>query len=300
MTVLGDSSVDRQKVALVTGASSGIGYACTIELASRGYLVFAGARRLEPMDLLKDYGIIPIQLDVSDAKSVGNAKNLIMEHTGHHYLDILYNNAGQSCTFPAIDVTDEAMRQCYEVNVFGAVRTTRTFIPMLINARGLVAFTGSVTGIISFPWLSTYAGTKAAIAAYAATLRLELKPFHVDVVNIVTGGVNTNIEDTRSLPDLSLYNVPGMQEAFKYRQQMSRRNNPMDAAVFAKQVVSDFENVKFSHKLEYYRGTKALLLYWISRLVPRAWLEWGIIRKFHLQSVFDALERKYSQVKKLI
>lgn len=297
--MLKDSKTDRQKVALVTGASSGIGYACAVELSSRGYLVFAGARRLEPMESLKVHGIVPIHLDVSDPESVINAKEFVVNFTGHTYLDILYNNAGQSCTFPAIDVTDDAMRQCYEVNVFGAVRTTRAFIPMLINAKGTVAFTGSVTGIISFPWLSTYAGTKAAIASYAATLRLELKPFHVDVVNIVTGGVSTNIEDTRSLPDLSIYNVPGMQEAFKYRQQMSKRNNPMNASIFAKQVVDDFENVKSSHKLEYYRGTKAIFLYWASRLIPRAWLEWGLIRKFQLRAVFDTLERKYSQTKKL-
>ena len=163
----------RQKVALVTGASSGIGLATAIELAKRGYKVFACARRLEPMADLRDkHGVIIFKMDVSDLDSVKNAKKFIEDKTGGKYLDILFNNAGQSCTFPAIDVRDEDFKQCFEVNVFGPMRTVRELAPLVINAKGVIAFTGSVSGVIPFPLSCTYSATEAAIHQYAATLSL--------------------------------------------------------------------------------------------------------------------------------
>ncbi|CAI5758410.1 unnamed protein product [Candida verbasci] len=243
---------DRQKVVLVTGASSGIGFATSIEFAKRGYKVYAGARRLEPMEKLKDYGIIPIELDVANLESALGVKKLI-EKDGS-YLDILYNNAGQSCTFPTTDVTDEQIKQCFEVNVFGPMRLVRELIPLIINAKGVIGFTGSVSGIIPFPFSCVYSSTKAAIHQYAAVLRLEMKPFNVKVINIITGGVKTDIEDKRDFPKTSLFNVDGMEEAFIERRRMAAKNMPMPAEKYAKKVVSDFEYANGS-KLNYYRGT---------------------------------------------
>lgn len=290
----------RQKVVLITGASSGIGFACAIEFAKHGYLVFAGARRLQPMQQLAAHNVVPIQLDVSSASSLEAAKTEIMHTTGHAFLDVLFNNAGQSCTFPAIDVADDVLQQCFDVNLFGAVRATRIFSPLLINAKGTVGFTGSVTLFLSPPWLSVYNASKAALASYAATLRLELRPFDVTVIHIVTGGVATNIADTRSLPRLSLYNIPPMHSAFQYRQEMAKLNNPMPPSLFAERVVHDFITAKRRNKLDYYRGRMLLTLYWIVKLFPRRVVEWGLVRKFKLLAVFRALRDQYSNSKKLV
>ncbi|KAI3403957.2 AYR1 [Candida oxycetoniae] len=290
-------SSDRQRVALVTGASSGIGFATSIEFAKRGYVVFAGARRLEPMQKLKDeYGVNIFELDVSDLQSVKDAKSYIKSETGREYLDVLYNNAGQSCTFPATDVTDEQIKQCFEVNVFGPMRMVREFIPFLINAKGVIGFTGSVSGIVPFPFSCTYSASKAAIHQYAASLRLELKPFDVKVINIVTGGVKTNIEDKRSLPETSLYKVPGIEVAFKERQRMAAQNNPMPAATYAKKVVHDFEVARLGGPLNIYRGTMATFLSFVLTFVPRFIVEWGLVRKFKLESVFNNVRKKYSKL----
>ncbi|EEQ44165.1 NADPH-dependent 1-acyldihydroxyacetone phosphate reductase [Candida albicans WO-1] len=289
---------ERQKVALVTGASSGIGYATAIEFAKRGYKVFAGARRLEPMQKLKDdYGVIIFKLDVSDLESVKNAKKFIESETGADYLDFLYNNAGQSCTFPATDVTDAQMKQCFEVNVFGAIRTVRELVPLIINAQGVIGFTGSVSGIIPFPFSCIYSASKAAIHQYAATLRLEMKPFGVKVINIVTGGVKTDIEDKRDLPESSIYNVPGIKEAFNERRQMAARNKPMPAEVYAKKVVTDFESANLGGALNIYRGTMSTFLSFVLTFVPRFIVEAALVSKFKLNSVFQYLHEKYSKEK---
>ncbi|KAI5950055.1 hypothetical protein KGF57_004400 [Candida theae] len=286
---------ERQKVALVTGASSGIGFETSIELAKRGYVVFAGARRLEPMAKLKDYGVKTFKLDVSDLQSVQDARSYIQKETGGNYLDILYNNAGQSCTIPTTDVTDEQIKQCFEVNVFGAMRMVREFIPLLINAKGVIGFTGSVSGLNPFPFSCTYSATKAAIESYASVLRVEMKPFGVRVINFITGGVNTDIEDKRSLPESSLFNVPGMEEAFDERRQLAVKNNPLPADVYAKQVADDFERAKLGGSLHLYRGKMGFFLGFITPLLPRFLLEWALVRRFKFAGVFEYLRKKYAK-----
>ncbi|KAG7664744.1 AYR1 [[Candida] subhashii] len=289
---------ERQKVALVTGASSGIGFATAVEFSKRGYKVFAGARRLEPMKpLAEQYNITIFQIDVSDLDSVKNAKKFIQEETGDEFLDVLYNNAGQSCTFPALDVTDEQIAQCFEVNVYGPMRVVRELAPLLINAKGVIGFTGSLSGIVPFPFSCVYSATKAAIHQYAATLRVEMVPFGVKVINIITGGVKTNIADKRELPKDSVYNVPGIEEAFEARRSMAKKNNPMPAEEYARRVVNDFEGARLEGALNVYRGKMSTFLAYVMALVPRFIVERILVRKFHLDVVFNYLKEKYSKEK---
>lgn len=289
---------NRQKVVLVTGASSGIGYATAIELAKRGYKVFAGARRLEPMELLQEYGIIIFKLDVSDLESVKHTKKFIEDKTGEKYLDLLFNNAGQSCTFPALDVSDENFKLCFEVNVFGPMRLVRELSSLVINAHGVIAFTGSVSGIIPVPFSCVYSATKAAIHQYAATLRLEMKPFDVKVINVVTGGVKTNIADDRPLPQGSLFDIPLMKDVLLERQQMAARNNPITAEKYAYQVVNDFEAATSTNgPLNVYRGKMAYFLGHLMYWCPRFIVESFIVKKFKLTEVFLVLSQKYSKTK---
>ncbi|KAK6455720.1 1-acyl dihydroxyacetone phosphate reductase [Scheffersomyces xylosifermentans] len=289
----------RQKVALITGASSGIGYATAAEFAKRGYKVFAGARRLEPMKSLRDnHGVIIFELDVSNLESVKNAKKLIIEQTGESYLDVLYNNAGQSCTFPGLDVTDEWFKQCYEVNVFGPMRLVRELGSLVINAKGTIGFTGSISGVLPFPLCSTYSSSKAAIHQYAASLRIEMLAFDVKVINIITGGVKTNISDKRDLPSSSLFNIPEMAVALKERQEMAARNNPMSPEEYARRVANDFESATLGGKLNSYRGKHATWLgFWVALIVPRFIIERMMIRKFKLVNIYKYLRLKYSKEK---
>lgn len=280
-------ATSRRKVVFITGGSSGIGYAAAKEFATCGYKVYAGARRLKPMDSLKTYGVIPVSFDVACLASVQAVRDQIQrENDG--YLDILYNNAGQHCTFPCLDVTDDQAKQCIEVNFLGPVRTVREFAPLLIKAEGVIGFTGSVSGIVPFPWSLIYSGSKAAIHQYAATLRVEMKVFNVKVINIITGGVKTSIEDTRALTTSSIYTCPEMPELLANRQQMAVRNNPQTPEYYAKNVVSDFKRATgVNGRLNIYRGHWALFLGHLLSWCPRILVEWILTRKFLVNKVFD-------------
>ncbi|ODQ78255.1 hypothetical protein BABINDRAFT_162910 [Babjeviella inositovora NRRL Y-12698] len=281
-----------QKTAVITGASSGIGYAASIEMAKRGYQVYACARRLEPMEELKKYGVKTFTCDVTDLESVKKAKAYIEKETNGK-LDVLYNNAGQSCTFPAIDVTDEQALQCFQANVLGPVRMTREFSSLLIEAKGIIVFTGSIAGIMPFPWGSIYGSTKAAIHQFAAVLHLEMKPFGVRVLNVITGGVKTNIADTRPFPETSVYACPELDASLIERRQMAAKNNPVSAEAYAKKVVDDIESS--SNRLNVYRGTMATILPTLMAIIPRFIIEKFFSVKFKLLPLWAALQRKSSK-----
>lgn len=277
-------STERQKVALVTGGSSGIGYAVSKELAQKGWKVYAAARRLEPMDPLKEYGIIPIQLDVSSLESVQKVKDLLQEGLVDGKLDVLYNNAGQSCTLPAIDVTDEQVDQAFQVNVFGAIRLTRELSKFVINAKGTILFTGSITGIVPFPFSSIYCATKAAIHQYARVLHLEMKGVGVRVINVVTGGVHTNIADTRPLPKGSIFDIPEGHKAFEDRKKMAANNSPMTPETYAKKVVGDILSKR--DPIDVYRGSFASILGHAAQHLPGWIVELFLTIKFKLGPIF--------------
>ncbi|CCH42045.1 3-oxoacyl-[acyl-carrier-protein] reductase [Wickerhamomyces ciferrii] len=285
-------SETRQPTALITGASSGIGFQVSKQLSQKGYKVYAGARRLEPMEPLKKYGVIPIKLDVSSIDSVLDVKKFLIEELKDGKLDILYNNAGQSCTFPGIDVTDAQVEQVFQVNVFGGIRLTRELISLIIKAHGTILFTGSLAGIAPFPFGSVYSATKAAIHQYARALHLELKPFDVRVINVITGGVLTDIADKRALPQTSLYNIPEGQHTFSERQEMAKRNQPMSAEKYSSQVINDI--ISGRDTIDVYRGSKVFLVSWLIRWFPGWAVELIFQHKFKLNALFKALRRKYS------
>lgn len=287
------------KTALVTGCSSGIGYSVAKELAKRGWKVFACARRLEPMNsLIEEYpDLIEIfSLDVTSPESIKKAYELVSSKLEDGKLDLLYNNAGSSCTFPAIDVPDEALTMCLNTNVAGPIRMTHTFSRLVIAAHGTIAFTGSLAGVMPFPWSSVYGGSKSMIHQYASILGFEMQPFDVRVINFITGAVDTNIADTRPLPMDSIYNIPETQESLAYRREMAVKNRPEDPADYAREVVDEIEH-GWKGRLHVYVGGGASMYTWIANHIPRCLILWGERIKFKLNPVWDALATTYSKSK---
>ncbi|KAL3234425.1 NADPH-dependent 1-acyldihydroxyacetone phosphate reductase [Nakaseomyces bracarensis] len=287
----------RRKVAIVTGASSGIGYEVTKELASKGIKVYACARRTAPIEpLVETFGkelVVAQHLDIADLSEIRQFKETLAEELPEGKLDILYNNAGQSCTFPALDVSHDVMEQCFKVNVFGHVNMTRELSSYLINAKGTVIFTGSIAGFTSVPFGSIYAATKAAIHQYARVLHLEMKPFGVRVINVVTGGVLTDIADKRDLPEDSIYKFPEGIAALRTRQTMAKDNHPMPANEYAKKVVSDLLSSR--DPVDVYRGRMATFLSYVNIFVPYFILEWIFAKKFKLDKVSAAIQKRYAK-----
>jgi 1-acylglycerone phosphate reductase len=283
----------RQQVAVVTGASSGIGLQVSKQLAQKGWKVYGCARRVDPMKPLEEFGVIPVQLDVTSAESVQKFKEFLAEDLSDAKVDVLYNNAGQSCTFPAFDVTDAQIQQAFDVNVIAPMRLTRELQDFLINAKGTILFTGSLAGVVPFPFSSVYCSCKAAIHQYAHALHLELKGFSVRVINVVTGGVETNIADTRSLPSGSKFDFPVAQQIFEARKHMAKKNRPMSPEVYAKKVIKDILSSR--DPIDVYRGSFATILSAVSQYFPGWVLELILTVKFKLSPIFSYQKKKYGE-----
>ncbi|MCM3748857.1 oxidoreductase [Paenibacillus pasadenensis] len=180
-----------QKVALVTGASSGIGKEAAIELKKKGFKVYAAARRIDKMQDLAAKGILPIALDVTDDESMIHAVNLILQNDRR--IDVLINNAGYGSYGAIEDVPlDEARRQM-DVNVFGLARMIQLVTPsMRKNRSGKIINVSSMGGKIWTKFGGWYHATKFAVEGLSDCLRLELEPFGIDVIVVEPGGIKTD------------------------------------------------------------------------------------------------------------
>lgn len=182
------------KVALVTGASSGIGEATAIKLQSLGYTVYAAARRVERMQPLAAAGMHILPLDVTDDASLQQAVTTIMTQSGR--IDVLVNNAGYGSYGAVEDVPADEARAQFEVNVFGAVRLTQLLLPhMRAQRSGTIINITSMGGKMHTPLGAWYHGTKFALEAISDCLRMEVQPFGIDVVVIEPGGIKTEWPD---------------------------------------------------------------------------------------------------------
>lgn len=288
------SNLSNRKIAVVTGASQGIGYHVSRELAQHNYKVYACARHTEAIEKLAENFaegvIIPCHLDISKVVEIKKFKEKLGLELPGQRLDLLFNNAGQSCTVPAIDVTDAMVEQCFQVNVFGHINMCAQLAEFLINAKGTITFTGSLAGIAAFPFGSIYGATKAAIHQYARVLHLEMRPFGVRVINTITGGVATDIAEKRPLPDHSYLNFKEGIEAFDRRREMAKRNHPTPVEEYAKQVVGDILSSR--DPLDVYRGKLARLLTLVYTFLPYWLIEWGVEKKFRLHAAYKVLREK--------
>jgi 1-acylglycerone phosphate reductase len=156
-----------------------------------------------------------------------------------HGLDYLVNNAGVNYTVPALDIDLASVRNVFETNVFAVMRLCQVFAPLLIEAKGTIVMIGSLAGVMPYVFGSVYNASKAALHAYANTLRVEMAPFGVSVITIVTGGVKSRITRTeRALPETSRY--ADMEEEYQGRQthsQMGAMANEDYANSVVKQVL---------------------------------------------------------------
>ncbi|MDI1255586.1 MAG: oxidoreductase [Flavobacterium sp.] len=179
-----------KKVALITGASSGMGKSTANILHSQGYTVYGAARRTDEMNDLKTKGIRIIALDLTDDASIVEAVNTIISKEDR--IDILVNNAGYGSYGAVEDVPlDEARRQ-FEVNLFGMARLTQLILPTMRKQKsGRIVNISSMGGKIYTPFGAWYHATKHAVEGYSDCLRLELKDFGIDVVVVEPGGIKT-------------------------------------------------------------------------------------------------------------
>jgi NAD(P)-dependent dehydrogenase (short-subunit alcohol dehydrogenase family) len=191
-------NANREKSVLITGASSGIGHATAVHLAGHGFRVFAAVRKTRDGDALKATGrgrIVPVQIDVTDDRTITVALGVVRTALGSRGLDGLVNNAGIAVPAPVEFMSNEVMRRQFEVNVFGQVSVTQAFLPLIRLARGRIVNIGSVGSHLAMPFGGALCGSKAAFSLLSDALRLELRPDGIHVALIEPGAIHTPAVD---------------------------------------------------------------------------------------------------------
>ena len=179
------------KVILLTGASSGIGYDTAVALAQQGHKVYAAARRVDRMEPLRQYGIVPLKMDVTDEASMKEGVKTLLDAEGR--IDVLINNAGYGYFGAVENVPMDDARNQLEVNVFGLARLCQLVLPtMRAQHSGRIINTASVAGRAVFYYGGWYHVSKYAVESLSDAMRMELKPFGIDVVIIEPGAIKTN------------------------------------------------------------------------------------------------------------
>src|ERR671919_117013 len=189
----------KQRVAVVTGSSRGIGIETSLTLAENGFTVYATVRNIDKVSNLMDVTInrdLPIkvvQLDVTNDTSVRQAIQYIVEREGH--IDLLINNAAYTQLGSVEDLSSEEVQSQFNTNVFGIFRTIREVIPIMRNQHtgGTIMNIGSANGFFGAPCNSAYAATKFALEGLTQSLRFELAPFRIKASVIEPGAINTDV-----------------------------------------------------------------------------------------------------------
>ena len=179
------------KVILITGASSGIGYETALKLAQQGHKVYGAARRVERMEPLRESGVVPIQMDVTDEASMEAGVRQIIDAEGR--IDVLINNAGYGYLGAIENVPIEEARRQLEVNLFGLARLTQLVLPhMRRQHSGRIINTSSIAGKTVMLFGGWYNVSKYAVEAFSDALRMEVKPFGIKVSIIEPSGIKTD------------------------------------------------------------------------------------------------------------
>lgn len=198
------------RTVLITGASRGIGLLAAKALAARGHYVYASMRdisgrnntlsdELNGWAKTNNFSLETVELDVTDEGSVNDA---IREIEARRPLDVLVNNAGIMPTGLTEAFTLEQAQACFEVNVFGIMRTCRALLPHLRKRKsGLIVNISSSAGRLAIPYFGVYCGSKWAMEAYCEALHYELKPFGIESILVEPSGHGTDLVNTAPAPE---------------------------------------------------------------------------------------------------
>jgi NAD(P)-dependent dehydrogenase (short-subunit alcohol dehydrogenase family) len=183
-------TIGTRPVALITGASSGIGKDFALRLLAEGYTVYGAARRVERMRDIEAAGGVALAMDVTDEHTMTAGIDRIIREQGR--IDVLVNNAGYGQMGALEDVPIEAARRQMEVNVIGVGRLTQLCLVHMRGRRfGKIINVSSIGGKCAFPMAGWYHASKFALEGYSDALRMEVRPFGIDVIEIEPGGTDS-------------------------------------------------------------------------------------------------------------
>ncbi len=276
-----------KKIAIITGASSGFGLLTTLELAKKDYFVIATMRNLEKqIDLISQATKLDLQqnikvqqLDVTDQGSIHNFQLFLNEI---NRIDILINNAGYANGGFIEEIPVEDYRKQFETNLFGAISITQLVLPYMRKQKsGKIINISSISGKVGFPGLSPYVSSKYALEGWSESLRLEVKPFGIDVALLEPGSYNTNIWEVgkQLAENQSDTTSPYKEYMDKIQKHINNGNdtlgNPMDVA---NKIVEIAEARRTTLRYPIGKGVKFMIF--VKKVLPWRLWEFLVLRSF--------------------
>jgi len=263
------------QVALVTGASSGIGEATARELAAAGFRVFGGSRTAAASH---GTGVEPVALDVRDDASVRDCVGHVLRAAGR--IDVLVNNAGYLCGGAVEEVPVAEAQAQFETNYFGVARVTAAVLGGMRQRRaGHIITISSIAGLVAVPFWGHYNASKFAVEALMETLRHEARPFGIRVALIEPGPIKTRFYTRTQPAGTGAYAGPHGRVFAAIAELERKAPGPQ---VVARTVVSIARDPHPALRNKVTRQTRQVTL--LKRLTPAAVFEAGVRRSFKLQA----------------
>ncbi len=272
-------SVSPDSIAVVTGATSGIGQAVAAALAAAGFQVIGTSRNPAGIsDAASNITYLPLDLEdpnsiVAFAKAVGD----FAKREGKA-VEVLINNAGESQSGPFEELPRDALDRLFAINVLGQVQLTQLLLPgMRAVGRGRVVMVGSMLGSFPLAYRSSYVASKAALKGFGFSLRREVQPFGVGVSVMEPGSINTGLSARRT----KYVDLDGPYGA-EFSTMLSRLDANEAAGISAEDVAEEIMRAVTDAKPRalYARGSRAPLVFPLARLLPREAIHW-LINKVH-------------------
>ncbi len=262
------------KTVLITGCSSGIGYATALGLHQAGYRVFASTRSEADLQRLSELGLESLHVELEDSLSIRRAVQQVLAATGGS-LDILINNAAYALPGAVEDLSRDALRAQFEVNVFGCIELIQQIIPVMrAQGQGRIIQMSSILGLVTMPFRGAYCASKYAIESFGDALRMELKGSGIHLILIEPGPIQSQFR--RNAKAAFEKNVSGEsvhQSAYQrlYQQEATEIAFSLQPEAVLQKIQAA---LKSSHpKVRYYVTVPAYFMMWARRLLPKGLLD---------------------------
>lgn len=257
-------------VVLITGASSGIGLRTAVDLAAAGYSVWAGARRVEPMQPIVEAGGHALALDVTYDASIQAAIHEVVAAEGR--IDVLINNAGYGLYGAVEQVPPEMARAQMDVNVFGLARMCQLVLPhMRAQGSGRIVNISSIGGTIHAPLGAWYHGSKFFVEGFTNSLRLEVADKGIDAILIAPGVIRSDFFGTLARQLGAVSGTGPYADTAQALMKADEKTPGSDPAVISKLIRRAIEDRR--PRTIYRAGQGAVLLYILRRLLPHRWFD---------------------------
>jgi NAD(P)-dependent dehydrogenase (short-subunit alcohol dehydrogenase family) len=264
--------INKAKVAVVTGSSSGIGFETSLLLAKNGVFTYATMRNLDRANNiieLKQKEKLPLEvlkLDVTDDKSVNDAIGKIENE--QETIDILVNNAGYALVGPLEELSIQEFKEQFETNVFGVIRVTQSVLPIMRKQRsGTIVNVSSIAGRIGFPLTPAYVSSKFALEGLSESIAYELEQFGIKVILVEPGVIKTNFDNNLKIgKNVSTTNTNGRNSPYaditgrRITGFKPRFKNGLSAIEVARVILNSVISTNIQPQLRYLVGADAFKL----------------------------------------